>query len=587
MFETSKANRRRYMDGAFQSRYFVGRGIDIGGAPDPLAQHAGLFPRMGEVRTWDLPDGDAQGMQGIADESLDFVYSSHCLEHMVDVRQALKNWLRILKPGGYLIVTVPDEDLYEHGYWPSHFNADHKASFTLYKQRPTMGSSINLIDLVREFGPDVECERLWQIRDFYNENAAETDQTQGMAECAIEFVWRKKTNRGIACLQQGMQHYRSFQDRDAMFCYQAAIEEDPRLFDAYNQLAHLLTQAGQYEAIDPLWQRCEQALPEQHLPKLYRALALISQGQFDEGFKRRDVLISDERRSAVLPPTAYPRWEGQSLEGKSIVFWTEFGFGDELMFARFAATFKAMGALRVTVVCQTAILDIMQSLNGADRVVDAKSVEDLPPHDYWVYPHSIPVHYSLQTHGVPDKLPYLRASPQQIKKWKGKLPEKDARLRVGLVWKGSPLHENDAFRSLPGLVWLEPLFDIPGIHFISLQKGAGEDQCQEFAHRSKLSLRAVGNQFDTFSDTAAVIDQLDLVITVDTAVVHLAGAMGKRTWLLVPAYTDWRWGVGKESSPWYPTVKIFRQKRVSEWASVIELVRQELGTLAKEFLRRS
>jgi SAM-dependent methyltransferase len=194
MWEQSKSARRRYFDGAFHSRYFVGRGIDIGGKPDPLSQYVGIFPRLLQVGVWDIENGDAQYMQGVPDGSLDFVHSSHCLEHMVDPRVALDNWLRILKPGGFLIVTVPDEDLYEQGTWPSQFNVDHKWSFTLYKRQSPMPKSINIVDLLTQFGDRVACERMVLLSDFFRQEllGRNIDQTRTpVAECAIEFVWRK------------------------------------------------------------------------------------------------------------------------------------------------------------------------------------------------------------------------------------------------------------------------------------------------------------------------------------------------------------------------------------------------------------
>jgi SAM-dependent methyltransferase len=194
MWEQSKAARRRYFDGAFHSRYLVGRGIDIGGKPDPLSQYIGIFPRMTQVAVWDIENGDAQYMQGVPDGSLDFVHSSHCLEHMVDPKVALKNWLRILRPGGFLIVTIPDEDLYEQGIWPSRFNTDHKWSFALYKRQSAMPRSINVVDLLTQFADHVSCERMMLVNDFFRPElrARNVDQTlTPVAECAIEFVWRK------------------------------------------------------------------------------------------------------------------------------------------------------------------------------------------------------------------------------------------------------------------------------------------------------------------------------------------------------------------------------------------------------------
>ncbi len=195
MYEQSKAAKRRFYDGAFQTRYFVGDGIDIGGKPDPLVQYVDIFPAMRSVSTWDREDGDAQFLSGIPDDSYDFLLSSHSLEHMVDVREALKNWIRVVKPEGYLIITIPDEDLYELGHWPSKFNADHKWTFTIYKRDSWSPKSINILDLLIEFSPQVEIERIVLLNDFFREafRTMGVDQTiMPVAECGIEVIVKKK-----------------------------------------------------------------------------------------------------------------------------------------------------------------------------------------------------------------------------------------------------------------------------------------------------------------------------------------------------------------------------------------------------------
>lgn len=194
MLEQSKSAKRRYYDGAFHSRYFVGSGIDIGGGSDSLGGYCGVFRAMKSVKAWDLVDGDAQSMMGVPDQSYDFVHSSHCLEHVRDVREALRNWTRIVRTGGFLIVTVPDEDLYELGSWPSRFNSDHKWSFTTCKSSSTMPKSINVIDLVKEFSDHLSLERLQLHRDFFRDSMAAqgADQTcTPVAECSIEIIWRR------------------------------------------------------------------------------------------------------------------------------------------------------------------------------------------------------------------------------------------------------------------------------------------------------------------------------------------------------------------------------------------------------------
>lgn len=193
MKECSKSIQRRLNDPNFMRRYFVGSGLDIGGKPDPLLLYKELFPLMTSVRTWDWEDGDAQFLKGVEANSLGFVHSSHCLEHLVDPSEGLRNWLRIVREGGYVIITVPDEDLYEQGVFPSMFNKDHKWSFTIFKTRSWSDRSINLLDMVRELGPAAEVVRLEQLSANYRFDLPRFDQTlTPIGECGIELVIRKR-----------------------------------------------------------------------------------------------------------------------------------------------------------------------------------------------------------------------------------------------------------------------------------------------------------------------------------------------------------------------------------------------------------
>lgn len=196
MWEQSKAAKRRYYSGAFHHRYFVGHGIDVGGQPDPLSQYIGIFVKMLSVKIWDWDDGDAQYLATIANGQFDFLHASHCLEHVVDVYETLANWIRVVKPGGFSIITVPDEDLYEMGHWPSRFNSDHKWSFTIHKKQSWSPKSINVLDLLVAFSDQVETEKVELQRDFFREGLLiqRIDQTMTpVAECAIEFILRKRT----------------------------------------------------------------------------------------------------------------------------------------------------------------------------------------------------------------------------------------------------------------------------------------------------------------------------------------------------------------------------------------------------------
>ncbi len=192
-WEQSKAAKRRFNLGEFHNKYFVGTGIDIGGKPDPLGQYAGVFPKMAGVRTWDLEDGDAQYMEGVPDNSFDFVHSSHCLEHLKDPGIAFGNWIRIVKPGGHIITTVPDEDLYEKGVFPSKFNPDHKWTMTIQKTNSWSDKSVNIMELLQSFGDRIKVIKIELIEDFYRPKLPpHLDQTATpVAECCIEFIVRK------------------------------------------------------------------------------------------------------------------------------------------------------------------------------------------------------------------------------------------------------------------------------------------------------------------------------------------------------------------------------------------------------------
>ena len=199
MNETSKALIRRLGSAQYVNTYFVGQGIDIGCGGDSLGKYQQQFPLITGVRPWDLPDGDAQYMSSIEDNTYDFVHSSHCLEHLNDPKIALTNWIRICKPGGHIVVTIPDEDLYEQGVWPSNHNYDHKTSWTILKESSWSNNSVNLIEILYLFRSQVEILKLELINSTFVYDIPRVDQTlHGISECAIEFILRKRTEEEVS-----------------------------------------------------------------------------------------------------------------------------------------------------------------------------------------------------------------------------------------------------------------------------------------------------------------------------------------------------------------------------------------------------
>ena len=308
------------------------------------------------------------------------------------------------------------------------------------------------------------------------------------------------------------------------------------------------------------------------------AYLLLRQGNLEEGWSRF------ESRDWYAPLENYlqcPRWRGESLAGKSLLIGVEAGHGDMIQFGRYAALAKESGAARVSVLCHPGLKTLFATLVGADDIIAFNEAVPATGWDYWSPPLSLPFYFGTRLATIPASLPYVSADPERVSRWAPSLKTGDQELRVGLVWKGSVGFENDADRSLASLEMLSPLGDVPGVRFFSLQKGAGED---EAAHPpAALPLVALGSQVQDFADTAAIINQLDLVIAVDTGVAHLTGALGKPCWVLLPWYkADWRWLKDRKDSPWYPGVmRLFRQQAMGQWVPVIEEIRQALQALTE------
>jgi SAM-dependent methyltransferase len=193
MDETSKSIHRRIHDINFSTKYFVGTGIDIGAGGDNLGNYAYIFPKLINVSPWDVNNGDAQYLKSVPDNYYDFVHSSHCLEHLHDPYIGLQNWWRVLKPGGYMIVMIPDEDLYEQGFFPSKFNGDHKWTFTIYKEESWCAKSINLLDIIKSLDRYKICKLELLDRTFnYNIKNQDQTRTSKLTESAIEVILQKQ-----------------------------------------------------------------------------------------------------------------------------------------------------------------------------------------------------------------------------------------------------------------------------------------------------------------------------------------------------------------------------------------------------------
>jgi len=290
----------------------------------------------------------------------------------------------------------------------------------------------------------------------------------------------------------------------------------------------------------------------------------LRRGNFDEGW----LALQARERIAYTAGFPFPCWRGEDLNGKALLIAAEAGYGDMLQFCRYAAEFKARGAAKVGILCHPPLQRLFASLDGCDQVFSL--AEPLPTQgfDFWSLPLTLPLHCRTRLAAIPATLPYLHPQADLTQAWRARVPE--GGFKVGLAWKGNPQFETDADRSLAGLALLAPLWGVQGVSFVSLQKGPGEAEAALPPPGQVLA--DLGSQVADFADTAAIMASLDLVITVDTAVAHLAGALGKACWVLLPAYrTDWRWLLERSDSPWYPGVmRLFRQEGTAGWGSVIQ-----------------
>ncbi len=346
---------------------------------------------------------------------------------------------------------------------------------------------------------------------------------------------------------------------------------------AWSNLGVLLT-AGKREAEAEQCYRTALALDPAHAKSAFNlAYLLLRQGRYEEGWARFE---SRDWYQATAARLRCPRWSGEALAGKSVLVGTEAGHGDMIQFSRYAPLLKHKGAVRVSLLCHAPLKPLLSTLHGVDEVIAADEELDADGWDFWTPPLSLPRLLETTLDSIPAAIPYLFADAARVQRWAARMGGGTGELRVGLVWKGNPRFENDADRSLPSLATLAPLGAIAGVRFYSLQKGAGEDEALQ--PPPALALTHLGGEITNFADTAAIMANLDLVIAVDTAAAHLAGALGRPCWVLLPDYwTDWRWLADRRDSPWYPaTMRLFRQPPGGGWDVVIEELGDALRTQA-------
>ncbi len=372
-------------------------------------------------------------------------------------------------------------------------------------------------------------------------------------------------NLGIALKQQE-------QFTEAIWNFEQALRLDPEFAEAHYNLANSLRDQGRCAEALAGYKRAVQLMPDYAEAHWNRALTFLLDGNFGEGWKQYQWRrIADPKTRSTCESSGRPRWTGEPFAGRRLFVHCEQGFGDNIQFVRYLPMIKARGG---TVILETLkpLMGLLRGFPGIDELVEHKPGEK-PSVGFDIFASllDMPNIFGTTLETVPADVPYIHADRTRVEYWRTKISQSD--FKVGIVWAGSAAHGNDRYRSCKP-EFFAPLREIGGVQLYGLQKGAAAARMDESAGTTPIINLA--EEFKDFADTAAAIENLDLVVSVDTSVLHLAGAMGKPAWALLPFAPEWRWMLSRRDSPWYPTMKLFRQDRWNGWDGVFQRVAEEL-----------
>jgi tetratricopeptide (TPR) repeat protein len=351
--------------------------------------------------------------------------------------------------------------------------------------------------------------------------------------------------------------------------HRRGIELAPQRAAIHLNLAVALSEQGDWDEAFTVTTHAWQIAPKAPETRLAQAHLLLARGEYASGLPLYEARWDAPGFRALHTPLPHPRWDGRPLSGQRVLIRAEQGFGDSIQFIRYAAAITKRGGV-VAVECQPALVELFRSAPGVSSVAPTGGA--LPDCEFQVPMLSLPLVCETTLATIPSTVPYLTADAEQQTAWEARLGPREGRLRVGLAWMGSRDNAANSLRSIP-LETLAPLFTLTGIDFVSLQIGAGAEQIANSPNAHLIDLTA---ELTDFSATAALLASLDLVIAVDSAVLHLAGAMGRSAWAMLRFAADWRWLQEREDSPWYPTLRLFRQPSYRAWEPVVAEIKGEL-----------
>ncbi len=359
---------------------------------------------------------------------------------------------------------------------------------------------------------------------------------------------------------------------EARAALERALEIDPTYVIAYNNLGLVLQDTGQLDAAIERYDQAIRLKPDYVDAHWNQSLGLLLSGNLKRGWDKYEWRW---HRPEVKPPDInVPEWEGDDPKGKTILVYPEQGFGDTIQFVRYVPLLRDRGA-RVLVGCQVPLVPLIESLDGYAEIVPEGAA--LPPTHKYISMLSLPRRFQTRLDSVPADVPYLAAPPDRVAQWAERLAAVP-RPRVAIAWSGNPSHPNDRTRSISAVQFAR-LLTVRGIGWVSVQKTRDPREIELLAPLGTVYDAAPG--LGDFADTAAVVANCDLVLTVDTSVAHVAGAMALPVWSLLAFANDWRWMRDRPDTPWYPTMRLIRQPKTGDWDSVFDRVIGGLKRLAK------
>jgi Flp pilus assembly protein TadD len=357
---------------------------------------------------------------------------------------------------------------------------------------------------------------------------------------------------------------------EAVAAYKEAINLKPDFAEAHSNLGNALKNLGRLKEAIGAHNTAIGYQPDYAQGHFNLGIALLLNGAVSHGWAEYEWRWRRKEQQATPRRFAKPQWQGEEVKGRTVLLHAEQGLGDTIQFCRYAPLIAARGA-RVLLQAPPSLLRLLSGLQGVERVIAVG--DPLPAFDFHCPLMSVPHIFGTTLATIPAPLSYIPVDEAKRRHWQQRLSAA-AHRRVGLVWAGNPQHGNDRNRSLP-FAALAPLWNIPGIRWYSLQVG---ERRADLDAAPPGVIEDLSPFLDDFAETAAAISQLDLVLTVDTSVAHLAGAIGHPTWVMLPFIPDWRWLLERRDSPWYQSVRLFRQAQRGAWASVIHNVEAALAS---------